>query len=518
MLITQESAIRPSRGTQLDAARRRGWTAWLWLCLGGALLPFTIFANVVPVAAWLAPVFLMRFVRTMRAAISLPAIGLLGYLTALLVLRDSVPSPALYFFALPAGLTMIISYGADRLLARRISGVLGTLVFPATDTAVNFLLGVVNQDAFATVGASAYTQASGLPLIQLVSVTGLWGLNFLIAWLAPVVNDLWEHGFDVRKVLRSTAVFVSFLIAVLLFGGAQLAFFPPAAATVRVAALAPDRTLNEAVNAAFVPPRPLPTVSRTELRQQYLDPVINDLFSRTTQAARGGAKIVVWSEAAAFIFKEDEPALLQRAQSVARQEGIYLQVGLVSLLPTDRYPTIDIRAIMIDPDGVIRWDYPKATKPLNDGNRPGPGLVPTIDTPHGRLATVICFDADVPQLVRQAGKAGTDILLVPSSDWKAVAEVHSRMAIFRAVENGVALVRPTRRGTSIASDHQGRLLGYKSDYFVGADHTMIVNVPTSGVRTLYVLIGESVGWLCVLAIPALVGVALVRRSQSRSLR
>jgi len=44
------------------------------------------------------------------------------------------------------------------------------------------------------------------------------------------VNDLWEHGFDVRKVLRSTAVFVSFLIAVLLFGGAQLAFFPPAAA------------------------------------------------------------------------------------------------------------------------------------------------------------------------------------------------------------------------------------------------------------------------------------------------
>src|SRR5829696_7757669 len=178
MLITQESAIRPPRGTQLDAVRRRGWKAWLWLCLGGALLPFTIFANVVPVAAWLAPVFLMRFVRTMRAAISLPVIGLLGYLTALLVLRDSVPSPALYFFALPAGLTMIISYGADRLLARRISGVLGTLVFPATDTALSFLLGVVNQDAFATAGASAYTQASGLPLIQLVSVTGLWGSIF----------------------------------------------------------------------------------------------------------------------------------------------------------------------------------------------------------------------------------------------------------------------------------------------------------------------------------------------------
>ena len=73
------------------------------------------------------------------------------------------------------------------------------------------------------------------------------------------------------------------------------------------------------------------------------------------------------------------------------------------------------------------------------------------------------------------------------------------MAVFRAVENGVALVRPTRRGTSIASDHQGRLLGYKSDYFVGSDHTMIVNVPMSGAGTLYARTGESIGWLCVSA-------------------
>ena len=164
------------------------------------------------------------------------------------------------------------------------------------------------------------------------------------------------------------------------------------------------------------------------------------------------------------------------------------------MLPTDRYPTNENRAIMIDPNGSVSWDYPKATEVFTDGNQPGPGLVPTVDTPYGRLATVIRLDADLPQLVRQAGKAGTDILLVPSSDWKEFAEAHSRMAVFRAVENGVALVRPTRRGTSIASDHQGRLLGYKSDYFVGTDHTMIVNVPTSGAGTLYARTGASAGY------------------------
>jgi hypothetical protein len=39
-------------------------------------------------------------------------------------------------------------------------------------------------------------------------------------------------------------------------------------------------------------------------------------------------------------------------------------------------------------------------------------------------------------------------------------------------------------------------------------------MPTSGGRTLYVLIGESVGWLCVLAAPALVGLALARRGMA----
>ena len=183
------------------------------------MLPFTSVANIVPIASWLSPVFLMRFVRTTRAAISLPVIGFVGYLAALLVLRDHVPTPSLYAFAVPAGLIMVVSYGADRLLARRIGGVLGTLVFPATDTALNFLLGVMNRDAFATVGASGYTQASGLALIQLVSLTGLWGLSVLIAWFAPVVNELWEHGFDVRQVWRSVVIFVGVLTATLLFGG-----------------------------------------------------------------------------------------------------------------------------------------------------------------------------------------------------------------------------------------------------------------------------------------------------------
>ena len=138
-LITEESVTRPSTSDQSGISPGKRWVPWLWLCVGGALLPFAILANIVPIAAWLSPVFLMRFVRTTRAAISLPVIGFVGYLAALLVLRDHVPAPGLYAFAVPAGLIMVLSYGADRLLARRIGGVLGTLVFSGDRHGTQFL-------------------------------------------------------------------------------------------------------------------------------------------------------------------------------------------------------------------------------------------------------------------------------------------------------------------------------------------------------------------------------------------
>ena len=53
----------------------------------------------------------------------------------------------------------------------------------------------------------------------------------------------------------------------------------------------------------------------------------DDLLARSQQEARAGAKIVVWPEASpmsASILQEDEPALIQQASTLAKQEGIYL--------------------------------------------------------------------------------------------------------------------------------------------------------------------------------------------------
>jgi apolipoprotein N-acyltransferase len=87
-----------------------------------------------------------------------------------------------------------------------------------------------------------------------------------------------------------------------------------------------------------------------------------------------------------------------------------------------------------------------------------------------------------------------DILLLPSSDWDSIAAWHAQQAPFRAIENGTAVVRPTRQGISLATDSQGRLLGHKSDYFVAEEQTLVASVPTEGTSTWYPVVGDTFAW------------------------
>lgn len=118
----------------------------------------------------------------------------------------------------------------------------------------------------------------------------------------------------------------------------------------------------------------------------------------------------------------------------------------------------------------------------------------------------ICFDLDFPRLIRQAGRERADIIVAPSSDWREIDPIHTRMATFRAIENGAALLRQTRLGLSIAVDRTGRVLA-QADYFQSDDHVMLAVVPTRGVKTLYTQVGDVFAWLCLVVLTLLISVA-----------
>jgi apolipoprotein N-acyltransferase len=193
-------------------------------------------------------------------------------------------------------------------------------------------------------------------------------------------------------------------------------------------------------------------------------------------------------------------------------------MGLAVFLPAGgKGPFVKDEAVLLDPTGKVVWTYEKTH--LAPGEQGvivlGDGQVPTVESPYGRLANVICFDADYPSTVRQAGQAGADLLLVPSHDWQAIDPYHTHIATFRAIENGFALVRPTGSGLSMAVDYEGHVLS-ASDYFATADQVMVAYVPMHGVHTIYATIGDLFAWLCIIGLLALTGLVIVQSRRSLS--
>jgi apolipoprotein N-acyltransferase len=217
--------------------------------------------------------------------------------------------------------------------------------------------------------------------------------------------------------------------------------------------------------------------------------------------------------------QEDEPALLQQAGALAKQQDIYLDMGLAVYLPAGgRGPFVKDEAVLLDPTGNMAWNYEKThPAPGEQGVIVlGDGKVPSVDSPYGRLANVICFDADFPATMRQAGQAGADLMLVPSDDWQAIDPAHTHDATYRAIENGYSLVRQASKGLSMTVDYEGRVLS-ASDYFTTDKQVMVAYVPMHGVRTIYATIGDLFAWLCIIGLAALIGLAIIQSRERRSM-
>jgi apolipoprotein N-acyltransferase len=175
-----------------------------------------------------------------------------------------------------------------------------------------------------------------------------------------------------------------------------------------------------------------------------------------------------------------------------------------------RTPSVENKLVLIKPDGHVAREYNKVRPVPGDQQILGDGKLRVLETPYGRISSIICFDGDFPQVPAQAGALKADILLDPSNDWLAIDPWHTQMANFRAIEQGVNLIRQTSRGLSAAFDYQRRRLA-AVDHFQTVDYAMVSEVPTRGVRTVYSLLGDWFAWACLAGFAVLTVLALRRR-------
>jgi apolipoprotein N-acyltransferase len=534
-----QNALGSAVGWMRATSARDDRLSYLWLALGLALYPFATVRWTIPIAAWLVPIVWLRFVRAQPVLRGTLLVLLASALVLVVEMQGVVPASGAAYYLFLAGPVVlgVLPYLIDRLVVPRRGGLPGglleSLVFPLGATTVAYLATLLSPNG--SFGNLASTQYGDLPLLQLLSVTGLWGVVFLMSWFASLVNWAWEHAFAWPQVRGGTLLYGGLLGLVLLFGGARLALFPAQAqgGTVRVAGISPSRALSASARQQFA--RQVPTQAWMTLMMpgggtqaerdraravvapmfaRAYAPLNDDLLARSEQQAHAGAKIIAWPEAGAQVLQEDEPALLARAGTLARATGAYLDMGIAVLLehPGPSGMLLD-QIVLIDPTGNVVWRYEKTH--LVPGAETGmvvPGVdsVPTVQTPYGSLSNVVCFDGDFQGTMRQAGQAGADIMLVPSNDWREIDPIHSQMISLRAIENGYSLVRPTSNGLALTVDYQGRVLA-ASDYFAADPQVMVADVPVKGVRTVYSTIGDLFAWIGIAGLLALVARAVVQR-------
>lgn len=503
--------------------------SYLWLALGSGILLFANGQHIVPIAAWVGTIFMVRFLRTQKALTGLLA----GYLANTLVFyfqwypafKDAGTMFTVYTAAF--GLLVYLPYVADRLLRPRIGGLAGSLVLPTAWVIMEYLLSIVLP--LGTFFNMGYTQSSNLPLLQIASITGVWSISFLVAWFAGIVNYAWEAGFDMRKAGRGAAVYALVLVGVLLFGGLRLALFRPAGPTVQVSVL----TTN--IDGEPLPDAETPGWQRLvdgTLGSEERDAIevkmaaINDeLLARTRIQARAGSRIVTWSEFNAQTFSEGENRFLDQARQVAQEEKIYLAFPLEVIEPDmakrSRPETFEVnKSVMITPDGDIAYQYLKHNLligPESACTRRGPRLIQSIESPYGKLSSVICLDMEYPDFMRMAGKQGVDIMLSGAIDGTASSKgnpLHSEMASVRTIENGFSLARAGFYGQNVAVDYQGRLWGAANHYTAG-DRTVVAHLPIKGTRTIYTALGDFFPWLCIAGFAALFAVAVAGGLRAR---
>jgi apolipoprotein N-acyltransferase len=344
-----------------------------------------------------------------------------------------------------------------------------------------------------------YSQVETLPIAQLASLFGVYGVSALVA-------------------------FVSAALAYAAVTRGPSRWLPSAAAVILVAAcgvwgswrigrgelLHSADSIQVGLVQGNVPQDEKWDTSRaTTILERYL--------RMSREAAARGAKFIIWPESSTPFLFEQDTAGADAVRELARTTGAYVLIGSDQLDAANagRYYNA---AFLIRPDGSTGEVYRKIhlvpfgeyvpfkrllffAEPLVESVAdfyPGDQMV-TLTVGERRASTAICYEVVYPDLIRGFVLAGSELLTTITNDaWygrSSAPHQHFEQAAMRAIEQGRYLARAANTGISGIVDPYGRVVA-RSEIFEPA--VIVARVGYLDGFTLYGATGDIFAYACVL--------------------
>lgn len=354
-----------------------------------------------------------------------------------------------------------------------------------------------------------------LPLIQVASWTGIYGVAFLVIWFAAsmlnLLNALLQHPRDRSSWLKELALPILAVAVAYASGVRQIHSQPAPARHLRIALVQPS-----------IPQTMIWNPADSDAR-------FAELLKLTTAALTNKPDVLIWPEAALPKMLREDPETQGLLANLATKNHVWFIIGSDD---HDWRGTNDVyfnSSFLVSPRGelvstyrkrrlvifgeyvpLIDWlPFVKYLTPISGGFTAGERPV-TFDLAELRAKTsvLICFEDVFPHYAREHASEEVDFLVNITNDgWfgeSAAQWQHAANAAFRAVENGMPLVRCANNGVSCWIDRFGAL---HDVFFDGAPNIYgagfkIISLPLPSLearppRTFYNQHGDWFGWGCV---------------------
>jgi apolipoprotein N-acyltransferase len=358
-----------------------------------------------------------------------------------------------------------------------------------------------------------------VPLIQICSVTGVYGVSFLVVWgslsLVCAVFAVLRQPTVRYAWLGETLLPLLAILALFSFGFRQIHHAPR-----------PTRTLK----VTFVQP----SIPQTLIWDQGSDDErFRQLIQLSEQALTNKPDLLLWPEAAVpKLLRWDKDTFIA-VTNLAASHHVWLIIGADDMEIRTDSSGKEIRefynsSFLINPEGRLANSYKKRAlvifgeyiplvtwlpfikwfTPIEGGFTRGERAVPFKLPDHDVTTSVlICFEDVFPHLAREYADPDTDFLVnITNNGWFGEGSAqwqHATSALFRAVENGLPLVRCSNNGLTCWVDSFGQLRQiFKDDHDrVYGPGCMTAEIPLLSPgeqrpRTFYNQHGDLFGWSC----------------------